>query len=70
MGKLFVEQLPTDTVITSNDRFVTSGQPGIPPGQFVGVVASIEDNPAAATQTVILDQLVSFYQTSLVELEE
>lgn len=61
-------QVPIQTVINPGERLTTVGQPGIPPEQFVGVVASVSQPATAPMQTAVVDQLESFYSTSLVEV--
>lgn len=61
-------QLPSQAVITKGERVTTIGQNGIPPGLFVGIVAAVDHNPTAPVQTVLIDQLNSFYTTAIVEV--
>jgi len=61
-------QIPIQAVVTQGERLTTVGQPGIPPGQFVGIVASVSQPATAPMQTAVIDQLQSFYAASLVEI--
>lgn len=61
-------QLPTQTEIKKGDRVVSVGQPGIPQGLFIGIVSSVEQSATAPMQTASIDQLNSFYTSSLVEV--
>lgn len=61
-------QVPVQLVINPGERLTTVGQPGIPPGQFIGVVASVLQPTTAPMQTAVVDQLYSFYSAPLVEL--
>lgn len=65
---VLLTQLPPDITLTAGERVVTLGQPGIKPGVFIGVIAADQVQGTAATKTVVLDQLVSFYTTPLVEI--
>lgn len=69
-GRVIVTNVPPEAMIATNERVTTVGQPGIAPGKFIGLTAKIERDPDQASQTIVIDQLVSFYQTSVVELEE
>lgn len=61
-------QLPTDAIIKPGERVSTLGQPGIKSGIFVGVISADQIEATAPIKTVPIDQLVSFYTTSLVEV--
>jgi cell shape-determining protein MreC len=67
--QLDVTQLPTQSTISVGERITTVGQPGIPPGQLVGVVAAVSQGQTAPMQTAIVDELTSFYTASLVEIK-
>lgn len=57
------EEVPVGSMVTA------VGQPGIPQGAFLGTTAGVISSSSAPVQTVILDQVVSFYTTALVEVE-
>ncbi len=63
-----VTQLPIQAVINPGERLTTVGQPDIPSGQFVGVVATVSKPATAPMQTAVVDQLHSFYAAPLVEV--
>lgn len=67
--RLELTQIPVQAALQQGERITTLGQPGIPPGQFVGVVASVSQLQTAPVQTAVIDQLHSFYATSLVEVK-
>lgn len=69
-GRVVVTNIAPEAIITIGERVTTVGQPGIAPGKFIGIVAAVERDPASAAQQLVIDQLVSFYQTSVVEIEE
>ena len=69
-GRVVVTNVAPEALITVGERITTVGQPGISPGKLVGVVSAIERDDKTAAQQLVVDQLVSFYQTSIVELEE
>lgn len=45
------------------------GQPGIPPGAYLGTTANSVSRPSAPVQTFSVDQVVSFYSSAVVEVE-
>ena len=63
-----VTQIPIQAVVQPGERLTTVGQLGVPPGQFVGLVASVSQPATAPMQTAVVDQLQSFYSASLVEI--
>lgn len=65
---IVLTQLPPDVTITVGDRVTTLGQPGIKSGILVGVISADQVQATSPIKTVPLDQLVSFYTTSLVEV--
>lgn len=69
-GRVVVTNIDPAAIVSIGERVTTVGQPGIPPGKFVGEVTEIEVAPNTANQTLVIDQLVSFYQTNVVEIEE
>lgn len=69
-GRVIVTNIPPEAIVTVGERVTTVGQPGIAPGKFIGVVSTVERDPSSAAQQFAVDQLVSFYQTNMVELEE
>lgn len=46
----------------------TVGQPGVPPNLLIGQVVSVLDDPTASSQQAVIDQAISFYDSSLVEI--
>lgn len=66
-GKLVVTELPPDVVIQPGQRVKTAGQPGVPAHLFVGITESgvLYEN---GKPYVLLTQLVSFYETGIVEI--
>lgn len=55
--------------LTRGELVYTVGQMGVPRGLLLGRIAQlIEQNPSQATRTARLEQLVNFYELSLVEI--
>ena len=69
-GRVVVTNVAPEALIVVGERITTVGQPGVSPGKLVGVISAIERDEKTAAQQLVIDQLVSFYRTSIVELEE
>ncbi len=69
-GRVVITNTAPEALVTIGERVTTVGQPGVAPGKFVGLVSEVERDPTSAVTTILVDQLVSFYQTSIVEIEE
>lgn len=65
---IVLTQLPPDSNTNVGERVSTLGQPGIKSGIFVGIISGDQTQATSPIKTVPLDQLVSFYTTSLVEI--
>ena len=66
---IILTEVPSDAVIELNQMVITLGQEGIDKGLYVGRVRNLRNsNLAAATQVAELEQLINFYELSLVEV--
>ncbi len=65
---VMLAELDRQVKVDLGQKVVTVGQEGIPSGLMIGTVAALETGLEAPTQTAVLDQLVSFYDTPLVEV--
>jgi rod shape-determining protein MreC len=65
---IVLTQLPPDVTVNPGERVTTLGQPGIKSGILVGIISADQVQATSPIKTVPLDQLVSFYTTSLVEV--
>lgn len=65
---VLLTQVPRSAEIKEGELVVTSGQEGIEKGIAVGIIRNIKTDPADATQTIVVSQLVSFYEAVLVEV--
>jgi cell shape-determining protein MreC len=61
-------EVPLDEPVLQGERVVTVGQDRIPGSLFIGRVIKVEVNPNATTQVIYLDQAVSFFDASVVEV--
>jgi cell shape-determining protein MreC len=61
-------EIPVNVKLEVGERVVTQGQDGIAPNIFVGRIASLESKPEAAVQTAVIEQVVSFYEATIVEV--
>lgn len=68
--KLELTEIPKEAPLKVNEKIVTLGQEGIAPGIFVGRVQTINENLTASTQRASVEQLVSFYETRVVEVRK
>lgn len=66
--KILLTELLVDTELKSGERVMTVGQAQIPANIFIGTVGQVVSNQAAASQTVVVEQLVSFYELAIVEV--
>lgn len=66
---VFLTHIPRSVEVKQGERIVTVGQEGIEKDVLIGTVHKIEQGPSDATQTVIVSQLVSFYNAVLVEVK-
>lgn len=66
--RVMLEEIPLDSKVENGTRLTTVGQPGVPGGIFIGRVAAVTSNPATATQTIAIEQLVTFFDTAVVEI--
>ncbi|MBP7875581.1 hypothetical protein KA012_01120 [Candidatus Woesebacteria bacterium] len=69
-GRVTITNVAPEAIVSEGERVVTVGQPGIAPGKFVGLIDEVEKDPNTSSQVIFIDQLVSFYQTTVVEIEE
>lgn len=67
---VLLTELPAEAEIKVGARVTTVGQPGIKPGLLVGEITSVSSSAAAATQQARLEQYVSFYESTVVEIYE
>ena len=66
---VLLTHIPRNVEIIEGERVITSGQDGVEKNILIGVVQSIKNDPSDATQTVVISQLVSFYEAVLVEVK-
>lgn len=68
--RVLLNEIPIDVDIVVGESVVTLGQEGIDRDLFIGKVKSIEKKPQNATQEIIVEQLVSFYEARIVEVHK
>jgi cell shape-determining protein MreC len=66
---VLLTHIPRDTEVAEGERVVTSGQEGIEKNIFIGTIKKIKQNPSDSTQTFVVSQLVSFYDSIIVEVK-
>lgn len=65
---LFTE-VPLDQPLQVGERVETAGQSDFPAGLFIGRISQIWTKPGDSVQTAVVEQYVSFYEASLVEVK-
>lgn len=66
--RVLLTEIPMNETIKVGERVMTQGQDGIAPNILIGRVASVTSKPESAVQTAVVEQLVSFYEATLVEV--
>lgn len=66
--RVILTEIPINVEVKVGDRVVTQGQVGVAPDMLIGRVASVTSKPESAVQTAVVEQLVSFYETTIVEI--
>ncbi len=66
--RVLLTEIPMEEEVTVGSRVVTTGQAGIAADLYIGQVRSIESGPSSAVKQAVVEQYVSFYESSLVEL--
>lgn len=67
--RVILSEIPLDAEINLNERVVTMGQKGILKDVFIGRIQSIESQFNSSSKKAILEQFVSFYEVSVVEIK-
>lgn len=67
-SRVVLTEIPKDAQLQVGERVVTTGQKGIDGDIFIGRISSVTNEPAAPTQTAVVEQLVTFYETKVVEI--
>lgn len=65
---ILLTEIPREAEVVVGERVVTIGQEHIQPQLFVGQIQQVIDQPAAATKQAIINQEVSFYEVTMVEI--
>lgn len=66
--QVILTQIPREEAIAGGQRVITLGQPGISSGLLVGTVGEIITRDSAPVQSAVVNQPVSFYEVSIVEV--
>lgn len=66
--QVMMKEIPIEAVVEAGQQVETIGQFGIQPGLYIGRVKEVLREEGSPTQTIILDQGVSFFRTTLVEV--
>lgn len=66
--RVMLTEIPLEAEVQVGERVISDGQEGIARDIFIGRVASVKAEPADSTQTVVIEQLVSFYEAQVIEI--
>lgn len=66
---VLLTHIPRSTEVKEGERVVTVGQEGIEKNILIGTVQKTQQNASDATQTLVISQLVSFYNAVIVEVK-
>lgn len=66
--RVLLTEVPINQKLIVGERVVTQGQDGIGPNLYLGRIASITSRPESAVQTAVVEQLVSFFEATVVEI--
>lgn len=66
--EILLKEIPIDAPVEVGQRVETSGQVGVLPKLYLGRVLTVRREEGAPTQTAVIDQGVSFYRTTVVEV--
>ncbi len=66
--RVLLTEIPVSAEVKVGDRVVTAGQAGVPGDIFIGRIASVQAEAQASAQTAVVEQIVSFYNTKIVEI--
>lgn len=66
---VLLTHIPRSIEVTEGERVMTVGQEGIEKNILIGTIQKSYHSPSDATQTFIIQQLVSFYSAVLVEVK-
>ena len=66
--RVLLTEIPVEEELEVGQRVLTSGQEGISAGLYVGEIRSIRSGASSAFKTAVIEQYVSFHESSLVEI--
>ncbi len=66
---VLLSEIPVAADLKVGERITTIGQAGIPRDVFVGRIARVIKTPEASVQTAVIEQIVSFYEAAIVEIQ-
>jgi cell shape-determining protein MreC len=66
---LLMKEIPQDANLQTGELVVTVGQPEVPAGLSVGRIGSLSRAVVNSAQVAIIDQIVSFYESQMVQVQ-
>jgi len=67
--QVLLTEIPIDSKLTPGEKVVTQGQTGIRPALLIGTISQVKAEPQASVQTAVVEQMVSFYESTMVVVE-
>lgn len=64
-----LSEVPVEAELKEGERVTTVGQAGVPRDMLVGRIARVLKSPEASAQTAVIEQIVSFYEAAIVEIQ-
>jgi cell shape-determining protein MreC len=65
---LFLQEVPSSLSVQRGERVSTVGQEGVPSGLLLGVITTEDSSSSSPSKSFVLEQLQSFFGTTLVEV--
>lgn len=66
--RVVMTEVPIEQNVSVGQRVMTQGQDGIAPNIMIGTVAEVRSQPTSAVQTLVIEQIVSFYEATILEI--
>lgn len=69
-SQVIIKEIPQDAHLQVGERVTTVGQAEVPTGLAVGRIQSVSSSAVNSSQFAVVDQVVSFYQSRVVEVQQ
>jgi len=68
--QVLMKEVPIEVEVRVGERVDSVGQPGLLPGVLIGRIQAINREEGLSTQTLVIDQIVSFFESNTVEVQK